>query len=50
MPMKIARSAVLVLLAIVLGMTMQHLLERHFSATAPITPRGTLAEFEQTAV
>ena len=50
MPMRVARSAVVVLLAIVVGMSLQYLLDRQFSAAVSVTPRGSLAEFEQTAV
>jgi 2-alkenal reductase len=50
MSTRITRSIVLVLLAIVAGMTLQYLLDRYSSAGAPVTPRGSLAEFEQTSV
>lgn len=48
--MRIVRLVVLVVLAIVFGMTLTHLLARYSPTAVPITPRGSLAEFEQTAV
>jgi 2-alkenal reductase len=50
MPIRIAQSVVLVLLAIILGMTSQYLLDRYSSKGVVVTPRGALAEFEQTSV
>ena len=48
--MRIVRLVILVVVAIVFGMALKHLLDRYSSTAAPITARGSLAEFEQTAV
>jgi 2-alkenal reductase len=48
--MRSVRSIVLVVLLIAFGMALQYLLSRNLPPAVAITPRGSLAEFEQTAI